>query len=249
VGSVDEARRAVDAGVDVIVAQGWEAGGHVRGQVTTMVLVPTVVDAVGPVPVIAAGGIGDGRGLAAALALGAQAGWLGTRFLTAAEAFTHEAYRGRVVGTVADDAAYTRCFDGGWPNAAHRALRNRTLSTWEAAGSPAAPDRPGEGDTVATDERGRTHLRYGDLMPLPGMRGDLDDMAMYAGQSTGLVHDVAPAADIVAGWPRRRSGHRPAWHRSGETDGLGGCGAWPAAGGPVPQLARLKDREAGAATR
>src|SRR5262247_2865667 len=86
VGAVDEAARAVDAGVDVIVAQGWEAGGHVRGLIATLPLVPTVVDAVAPVPVIAAGGIADGRGLAAVLALGAQAGWLGTRFLTAIEA-------------------------------------------------------------------------------------------------------------------------------------------------------------------
>jgi nitronate monooxygenase len=198
VGSVDEARRAVDAGVDVVVAQGWEAGGHVRGNVTTMALVPAVVDAVGPVPVIAAGGIGDGRGVAAALTLGAQAAWLGTRFLTAVEAQTHEAYRRRVVVAAADDAAYTLCFDGGWPHAAHRALRNRTLSMWDAAGSPAAPARPGEGDVVATDVRGRTYLRYGDMMPLAGMRGDLDEMAMYAGQSVGLVNDVAPAADIVA---------------------------------------------------
>ena len=83
------ARRAVDAGVDVIVAQGWEAGGHVRGMVATMPLVPAVVDAANGVPVVAAGGIADGRGLAAALALGAGAGWIGTRFLAAEEATIH----------------------------------------------------------------------------------------------------------------------------------------------------------------
>jgi nitronate monooxygenase len=77
VGSAEEARRAVGCGVDVIVAQGWEAGGHVRGSVATLPLVPAVVDAVAPVPVIAAGGIGDARGVAAVLALGAQAAWLG----------------------------------------------------------------------------------------------------------------------------------------------------------------------------
>ena len=81
VGSAEEARRAVGCGVDVIVAQGWEAGGHVWGSVATLPLVPAVVDAVAPVPVIAAGGIGDARGVAAVLALGAQAAWLGTRFL------------------------------------------------------------------------------------------------------------------------------------------------------------------------
>ena len=83
VSSAEEARRAVGRGVDVIVAQGWEAGGHVPGRVATLPLVPAVVDAVAPVPVIAAGGIGDARGVVAVLALGAQAAWLGTRFLLA----------------------------------------------------------------------------------------------------------------------------------------------------------------------
>jgi nitronate monooxygenase/enoyl-[acyl-carrier protein] reductase II len=87
VGEVDE---AVARGADVVVARGWEAGGHIRGATTTMALVPAVVDAVAPVPVMAAGGIADGRGVAAALALGAQAVVLGTRFLATAEAETHE---------------------------------------------------------------------------------------------------------------------------------------------------------------
>jgi nitronate monooxygenase len=94
VASADEARRAADRGVDVVVvvAQGWEAGGHVRGQVATLPLVPAVVDAVAPVPVIAAGGIGDARGVAAVLAPGAQAAWLGTRFLLAEEMPVHPDY-------------------------------------------------------------------------------------------------------------------------------------------------------------
>jgi nitronate monooxygenase len=97
VGSAEEARRAVASGVDVVVAQGWEAGGHVWGTVAVLPLVPAVVDAVAPVPVIAAGGIGDARGVAAVLALGAQAAWLGTRFLMAEEMPIHEDYaqRGR----------------------------------------------------------------------------------------------------------------------------------------------------------
>ena len=83
VGSVEEARRAVGCGVDIVIAQGWEAGGHVWSRVATLPLVPAVVDAVAPVPVIAAGGIGDARGVAAVFALGAQAAMLGTRFLLA----------------------------------------------------------------------------------------------------------------------------------------------------------------------
>ncbi len=93
VGSAQEARQAVASGADVIVAQGWEAGGHVWGRVATLPLVPAVVDAVAPVPVIAAGGIADARGVAAVLALGAQAAWLGTRFLLAEEMPIHEDYR------------------------------------------------------------------------------------------------------------------------------------------------------------
>ena len=103
VGSAEEARRAVASGVDVIVAQGWEAGGHVWGTVATLPLVPAVVDAVAPVPVIAAGGIGDARGVAAVLALGAQAAWLGTRFLLAEEMPIHEDYRRRLIAAAETD--------------------------------------------------------------------------------------------------------------------------------------------------
>src|SRR3954469_22004282 len=97
VSSADEASRAAAAGADVVVAQGWEAGGHVRGTVASLALVPRVVDAVDPVPVVAAGGIADGRGLAAVLALGAAGGWVGTRFLAAREASIHDEYRQRVL--------------------------------------------------------------------------------------------------------------------------------------------------------
>jgi NAD(P)H-dependent flavin oxidoreductase YrpB (nitropropane dioxygenase family) len=198
VGSVSEAKDAAEAGVDVVVAQGWEAGGHIRGQVSTMALVPAVVDVAGALPVVAAGGIGDGRGLAAVLALGAQAGWIGTRFLAAAEAATHPVYLGALINAAAEDAVHTRCFDGGWPNASHRSLRNSTLNAWEAAGCPIAPGRPGEGDIIATDSRGKPHFRYDDMIPVTGMAGDLGAMALYAGQSVGLLRQQTPAGQIVA---------------------------------------------------
>src|SRR5436190_5714417 len=108
VGSAADARRAVDAGVDVIVAQGWEAGGHVRGTVATMPLVPAVVDAVSPDPVVAAGGIADGRGLAAALAVGAHGVMMGTRFSASNESLTHERAKARLVAAHAADTAKTR---------------------------------------------------------------------------------------------------------------------------------------------
>src|SRR5260370_14591189 len=96
VSTTKEARHAVECDVDVIVAQGWEAGGHVRGTVATMPLIPAVVDAVGPVPVIAAGGIADGRGLAAAPALGASGGWIGTRFFSSNKAGIHPHHLARI---------------------------------------------------------------------------------------------------------------------------------------------------------
>jgi NAD(P)H-dependent flavin oxidoreductase YrpB (nitropropane dioxygenase family) len=133
-GSVSEARDAVAAGADVIVAQGWEAGGHVRGTITTLALVPAVVDAVAPTPVIAAGGVADGRGVAAALALGASGVWIGTRFLASTEAFAHPRFKQRVLEANAEDTVYSTLFDGGWPDAPHRTLRSSTIEMWEHAG-------------------------------------------------------------------------------------------------------------------
>ncbi|WP_399123184.1 nitronate monooxygenase [Streptomyces sp. N2A] len=148
---------------------------------------------------MAAGGIADERGLVAALALGAQAGWLGTRFLTASEAATHEVYRQAVIRAAPQDAVHVRCFDGGWPNAPRRALRNSTLRAWEAADGPTAPNRPGEG-AVGGPERRRTGLvalrRHG---PRPRHVGRRGGSRPLRGQSAGLVHDVAPAGRIVSG--------------------------------------------------
>jgi nitronate monooxygenase len=197
VGSAAEARRAVAAGADVVVAQGWEAGGHVWGEVATMPLVPCVVDAVRPVPVIAAGGIGDGRGVAAALTLGAAGAWLGTRFLASEEVWVHPEYRERVVRAAETDTEWTTLFDVGWPDAPHRTLRTPTSAAWEAAGRPPAGRRPGERDVVATLPDGTPVLRYSEIPPLPGMAGETGALVHYAGQSAGLVRRVQPAAEIV----------------------------------------------------
>lgn len=196
VGSVAEARAAVEAGVDVVVAQGWEAGGHVRGTTTTMSLVPAVVDAVGTVPVLAAGGVGDGRGIAAALALGAQGVWLGTRFVATYQASSHEHYRRRVVEADPEDAVHTLCFDGGWPNAPHRSLVNSTITGWRDSMAGGAAKRPGEGDVIAV-EGSHHYVRYEDRVPLVGMSGSLDEMALYAGQSVGTIRSVEDAGDVV----------------------------------------------------
>ena len=199
VGSAEEARRAVAAGVDVIVAQGWEAGGHVWGTVATLPLVPAVVDAVAPVPVIAAGGIGDARGVAAVLALGAQAAWLGTRFLLAREMPVHEDYRRRLMAAAETDPQwYPNLYDVGWPDSPHRALRNSTARAWDAAGRPPDDQRPGAGDVIARFASGESIVRYEPAPPMTGTTGDIEALSMWAGQSVALARESQPAAEIVA---------------------------------------------------
>ncbi len=199
VGSAAQARRAVESGVDVVVAQGWESGGHVWSQVATLPLVPAVVDAVAPVPVIAAGGIGDSRGVAAVFALGAQAAWLGTRFLLADEMPIHDDYRHRLMDAVETDAQwYPDLFEVGWPDAPHRVLRNSTAEAWEAAGRPALGSRPGEGDVIAHFADGEAIVRYETAAPMAGTTGDVEALSLWAGQSVGLAKQRQTAAEIVA---------------------------------------------------
>jgi nitronate monooxygenase len=196
VGTAEQARDAAAAGVDVVVAQGWEAGGHLQSDVATMPLVPRVVDAV-DVPVVAAGGIADGRGVAAALALGADGAWLGTRFVATEEANVVDDYRERVTAADAADTVRTDLFDKGWPGREHRVLANSTVETWAAAGRPPSGERPGEDDVVGAYPDGRAVERYGDDLPVDGAAGDTEAWAQYAGQSAGLTDDVRPAGEVV----------------------------------------------------
>lgn len=199
VGTAEEARRAVAAGVDVIVAQGWEAGGHVWGTVATLPLVPAVVDAVTPAPVIAAGGIGDARGVAAVLALGAQAAWLGTRFLLAQEMPVHDDYRRRLAAAAeTDPQLYPNLYEVGWPDSPHRALRNSTATAWEAAGRPPLAQRPGQGEVIARFASGEAIVRYEPAPPMAGTTGDIEALSLWAGQSVALARQPQSAADIVA---------------------------------------------------
>src|SRR5579863_1546204 len=199
VGSAEEARPAVGSGVDVIVAQGWEAGGHVGGQIATLPLVPAVVDAVAPVPVIAAGGIGDARGVAAVLALGAQAALLGTRFLLADEMPIHAEYRRRLIAASETDAEwYPNLYEVGWPDASHRAIHNSTAELWQAAGRPPPGSRPREGEVIAHFASGEAIVRYEPAPPMVGTTGEIEPLSLWAGQSVGLARRSQPAAEIVA---------------------------------------------------
>ena len=193
----EEARRAADLGIDFIVCQGSEAGGHFVGQAPLMTLLPAVVDAARGVPVVAAGGIADGRGLAAALSLGACGAWLGTRFIASVESGSHPGHKRRITEAGFNDLTETTLFDGGWPDSPHRVLRNATLDAWEAAGSPLPGARPGEGERIGTFPDGHAMLRYDVATPWGGMEGDWAAGALYAGTSSALISDVEPVATIL----------------------------------------------------
>jgi NAD(P)H-dependent flavin oxidoreductase YrpB (nitropropane dioxygenase family) len=175
IGSPDEARAAQDAGCDVVVAQGVEAGGHVRGTVGLLPLLDEVRAAI-DVPIIAAGGIGTGRAMAAALSAGADAVRVGTRFVAAAESPAHPAYVDALIGAGAEDTVLTTAFGTGWPDAPHRVLKS-AITAGEALGAAQSwtPDWP---DTNAA--------------------GAVEARALYAGQSVGAVRARQPAAEIVA---------------------------------------------------
>ena len=113
------------------------------------------------------------------------------------ESAAHPLYKQRIVDAAAGETVLTGCFDGGWPDAPHRVLRNPTLDAWERAGRPPAGERPGEGERIAVDGSGRPVLRYDDTTPREDVHGAVVDMPMYAGTSCDAVHDVPSVADLV----------------------------------------------------
>lgn len=188
VGSVAEAVAAERAGCDFVIAQGVEAGGHVRGTTALLPLLDTVLDAI-TVPVVAAGGIASARGLAAVLAAGADAARIGTRFLAATEADIHPDYQAAVLAANPEDAELTDAFSVMWPDAPHRVLRS-SIAAAEAA----------TGDTVGSVTLGGSELpvpRLGPQAPIRTATGDIAAMPLYAGHGVGAVREVRPAADIV----------------------------------------------------
>ena len=201
VGSVEEAKNAADAGVDAVIAQGIEAGGHVRGTTSIWELLPATVEALKPLPVLASGGIGDGAGVARALRLGAQGVSLGTRFVASDEAWLHPDYKLRVVQSTAEDTVYNELYDVGWPDAPHRTLRNKTFAEWDAAGRPPTGQRPGEGTSIGKrrliDGVVQDWPRYAVGTVPPNFEGDVDYAPLWAGESCTVVNDIKPAGEIV----------------------------------------------------
>jgi len=179
VGNVRNAVRVAEGGVDVVVAQGHEAGGH-TGKITTMVLLPLVVDAV-EVPVVAAGGIADGRALIAALALGASGVWMGTRFVATKEAFAHINYKNKIVDINEEGTIITRCYTG----KTARMINNEFTQRWEGRESEILPFP-------------QQVLKIGKEVHFAARaEGKTDIGCMPAGQISGMIKEIKPAKDVV----------------------------------------------------
>ncbi|MFA5910663.1 MAG: nitronate monooxygenase [Vicinamibacterales bacterium] len=195
VGSLEDAVLAQAAGADVVIVQGVEAGGHVRGRLPLSVLLPQVVDTLA-VPIVASGGIADGRGLAAALESGAHGVQCGTIFLASPESFAHDYHKQRIVAAGPGDTVHTDLFAIGWPpHAPVRVLKN---SVTAAAGDTLWGNHPDQlpRDVIGDDE-GRPVYRCGTDSPLRSTTGDFEQMCLYAGNSSAHVTGIHPAAAII----------------------------------------------------
>jgi enoyl-[acyl-carrier protein] reductase II len=179
-GNVKQALDHADNGVDVVIAQGHEAGGH-TGRVAGLVLIPAVVDRLAPRPVLAAGGMADGRGIAAALALGAQGVWMGTRFIATPEAYCHDNYKSRVVALDEEGTVVTRAASG----KPCRLIRNNFTREWEKREGEIQPF------PVQAARVGR------DAGILAREKGDVDNGNAPCGQSAGLIREIVPAGEVV----------------------------------------------------
>lgn len=184
-GSTRNAVRLAASGVDAIIAQGYDGGGH-TGTVGTMTLVPSVLDAV-DIPVLAAGGLADGRGLAAALAMGAIGVWMGTRFIATPEAWGHDNYKNRIVEIGDEGTIRTKCFSG----KPCRMISNDTTAAWES------PDMQAKLKPFPHQTRNVTEWLGADPYMAGRRDGKTDIGALAAGQSAALIHDVRPAGDVV----------------------------------------------------
>ena len=179
VASVRGARRLVKSGADIIVASGTESGGH-NSRIGTMVLIPQVVDAVSPIPVVAGGGIGDGRGLVAALALGAVGVWCGTAFLATFEAIFEDYHKQKILESTEDDTMVSKVITGKQA----RYLKNRLIAAWDKAGLPTLP-MPMQSIAIIPILDGAYEAQMADIVPAP------------AGQIVGMIKELKPAKQVV----------------------------------------------------
>lgn len=200
VGSVPEAVEAAEAGVDGIVAQGSEAGGHNKSVAPLPELLPAVINAVRPLLVLAAGGIASAGAASAALNAGADGVWVGTRLVASHEAYAHDDYKQRIIDAPSVGAtARTTMFGPEWPGQPIRVLRNRIVAEWagredEIAAAPPPPV------TIGTIPLGGTPYpmpKFSAMVPTPDTTGDLEEMCMPAGEGVARIDTIEGAADIV----------------------------------------------------
>lgn len=199
-GDVEEAVVAAEAGVDGVIVQGTEAGGHVKATRPLAEVVTATVRELGKLPVIASGGIATGADIARALALGASAVSMGTRFLATNESMVQDSYKDMLTRAHSRDTVLTKLFDQGWPDAAHRVLRNQAYADWEAAGCPAPGARPDEGAVIGRLTGGTEPVelpRYTVTPPLPQFEGDLEEAALYCGESCDRIDAIRAASDVM----------------------------------------------------
>lgn len=200
VGSVDAGRRARDAGIDVVIAQGSEAGGHNYGAMSTLTLVPAMRDALGDAIILASGGIVDGRGLAAALALGADGAWVGTRFLATHESQAHDEWKRRLVAAEGPDTVRSHVF--GRQHAFFnpmRVLRNRVVAEWNDRVSEIPDDNSAQPEIGTMEVWGQPQVlrRFQNLAPMASALGDFDELPLLCGEGVSGVRDIAPAAEVL----------------------------------------------------
>jgi NAD(P)H-dependent flavin oxidoreductase YrpB (nitropropane dioxygenase family) len=206
VGTIEQAKRALGDGVEVIIAQGHEAGGHNFQGLSdtpqgTFVLVPTMRDALGDdVLLLASGGISDGRGVAAALQLGADGVWVGTRLVATDEAAAHEEHKRRLVAATGTDTVYSSIFGPDNPSFnPMRLMKNGVVKAWNHRLSEVPTNNEKEpviGTTVMGGQA-MTLRKFSVLLPTPDTKGDWEEMPFLAGQGVGLVRDILPAQQVV----------------------------------------------------
>jgi nitronate monooxygenase len=201
VGSREEAVAAARVGCDFVIAQGIEAGGHVRGTIPTMTLLGEVIAAI-DVPVLAAGGIGTGRAMAAALAAGADGVRVGTRFVAAVEAAMHAEYVAALIAAEAQDSVWTEAFSVGWRDAPHRVLRSSIAAAKAHQGDAI-------GETSRLDGTRMPIARFQVGVPDKTTTGAIGAMSLWAGESVGAVKRVQPAAEIVRELVEEAERHKP----------------------------------------
>jgi nitronate monooxygenase len=197
VGTVDGAKEAISKGADFVICQGIEAGGHVQSTTKLSNRLPQVLDYANGVPVIAAGGLADKDDVNWAIHNGAAAVMLGTRFVATRESDAHPLYKDAILAATGADTVSTTCFDGGWPNATHRVIRNKLFSSWESAGCPQSGGRPGENQLLTADSTGCEIKKYAFSNPMKGFPiSDVSDWCLYAGLGCDKIDDV-PSVDVL----------------------------------------------------